>query len=273
MELTKIASTSVTTSLFDLSGKNIVITGGAGHLGSEISLGLASFGAVVYALGRDSIKLASLKSRADAIGLENLIVKELDVNNHEAFLAFLQDEIIREGKSLDILVNNANSSGREKWENLDIDIWREALKGSLEHYFTCAKAASKVFLTQGYGNIVNTASLFSFMAPYFPMHLELGNAASAHHVVAKGGVLQLTKYLATLWAAKGIRVNCVSPGYFPKKRGPDNPKYMQEVCDRIPMGRIGMANEIVGVYVFLCSSASSYMTGQNLIVDGGYSVW
>jgi NAD(P)-dependent dehydrogenase (short-subunit alcohol dehydrogenase family) len=105
------------------------------------------------------------------------------------------------------------------------------------------------------------------------MHLDLGNAAAAHHVAAKGGVLQLTKYLASLWASEGIRVNAISPGYFPQKRGVERPDYMDEVKRRIPMARIGSPNEVAGAVVFLASSASSYITGQNIIIDGGYSIW
>jgi len=259
--------------MFDLREKSILVTGGAGHLGSEISLSLANCGAVVYALGRDASRLASLESRAKLLALNNLITKKVDVRDQRVFSEFIHDEILQGGSALDVLINNASSSGRENWEDLELEGWREALKGSLEHYFTCSKIAGRVFLSQGHGNIVNTASLFSFMAPYFPMHFELKNAASAHHVVAKGGILQLTRYLATLWAERGIRVNCVSPGYFPKKRGPDNPDYMREVCSRIPMGRIGSPSEVSGAYVFLCSNASSYVTGQNIVVDGGYSLW
>lgn len=259
--------------LFDLSGKTIVVTGGAGHLGSEISLGLLSCGAIVYALGRDENKLSSLAERASLQNLSNLVVRKVDVGNHGAFSEFLHSEILANGLSLDGLINNASSSGREKWEDLDLESWREALKGSLEGYFSCSKVAGEVFISQGFGSLVNTGSLFSFMAPYFPMHRELNNAASAHHAVAKGGVLQLTRYLATLWAESGVRVNCVSPGYFPKKRGPDNPRYMHDICSRIPMGRIGVPSDLIGIYAFLCSDASSYITGQNIIVDGGYSLW
>ena len=105
------------------------------------------------------------------------------------------------------------------------------------------------------------------------MHLDLGNAAAAHHAAAKGGILQLTKYLAALWASNGIRVNAISPGYFPQKRGVERLDYMEEVTKRIPMGRIGTPSEVAGAVVFLASDAASYITGQNIVIDGGYSIW
>jgi gluconate 5-dehydrogenase len=96
---------------------------------------------------------------------------------------------------------------------------------------------------------------------------------SAHHAAAKAGILQLTRYLAAEWASQGIRVNSVSPGWFPQKRGPERPDFMDEVNSRIPMGRIGQPSEIAGAVIFLIGDASSYVTGQNLVVDGGYSIW
>ncbi len=83
----------------------------------------------------------------------------------------------------------------------------------------------------------------------------------------------MTRYLATLWAAKGVRVNAISPGYFPQKRGVERPDYMAEVNARIPMGRIGQPQEVAGAVVFLASDAASYVTGQNIVIDGGYSLW
>jgi len=222
------------TNLFSLDGKVLIITGGAGHLGSAISKGLAASGANVYVVG---------KSIYEAHG------------------------------KIDALINNANFAQREQWGELDISAWNRGLEGSLSHYFTCTQAVSKYFLRQQFGCIVNNASLFSFLAPCFPMHLDLGNAASAHHVAAKGGVLQMTKYLAALWGPLGVRVNAISPGYFPQMRGEPRLDYMDEVNKRIPMQRIGRPIEVAGAVIFLCSEASSYITGQNIIIDGGYSIW
>jgi gluconate 5-dehydrogenase len=257
---------------FNLDGKVILITGGAGHLGTAISKGLASAGALVYAVGRSLEKLEKLSEYNSEFDRQRIFTKVLDVHDEKAFKSLVESVYKANGK-IDALVNNASFARREKWEDLDLLKWNEGLDGSLNHYFTCTQEVAKYFLKQKFGCIVNNASLFAFMAPCFPMHLDLGNAASAHHAVSKGGVLQMTKYLAALWATEGIRVNAISPGYFPQKRGKERLDYMSELNKRIPMQRIGQPEEIAGAVIFLCSQASSYITGQNIIIDGGYSIW
>jgi gluconate 5-dehydrogenase len=257
---------------FSLAGRCYIVTGGAGHLGRAISVGLADAGAKVHAIGRDPAKLSALAEHNAVYDEPRLFTRALDVLDEAAFSAFV-DELLGQTGRLDGLVNNANAARREPWEELDKTGWRAGMEGALDHYFTCTHAVSRHLLAQGSGVIINNASLFAFLAPFFPMHLDLGNAAAAHHAAAKGGVLQLTRYLAALWAPKGVRVNAISPGYFPQKRGVERPDYMAAVNARIPMGRIGRAQEVAGAVVFLASDAASYITGQNIVIDGGYSLW
>ncbi len=258
--------------MFSLDKKVIVITGGAGHLGSEITKALAVAGATVYALGRDQAKLDALACFNDDLQDQRIHTKVVDVSDENAFQGLIDDVLERQG-GLDCLVNNATTSMRQGWDELDKSGWVAGLEGALNHYFTCSKIVSKHFLKQNRGCIINSASILGFLAPCFPMHLDLGNAAAAHHVAAKGGILQLTRYLSALWAPQGIRVNAFSPGYFPRKKGPERPDYMEEVKKRIPMNRIGQPIEVAGTVVFLASDAASYITGQNIVIDGGYSVW
>lgn len=258
--------------LFSLQNKIVIVTGGAGHLGAEISFGLAEAGATVYALGRSPEKLATLSKRNATLGSERILTETLDVTDEKAFGEFSTSVFKKHGR-IDCLVNNANAARREKFEQLTKESFVKGFEGSLNHYFTCSQAVSKYMIEAKSGTIINNASLFAFLAPNFPMHLDLNNAAAAHHVAAKGGILQLTRYLSTLWGPAGVRVNAVSPGYFPQKRGPERLDYMKEVCQRIPMSRIGQPREVAGAFVFLATDASSYVTGQNIIVDGGYSTW
>jgi NAD(P)-dependent dehydrogenase (short-subunit alcohol dehydrogenase family) len=251
--------------LFKLDGQIVVVTGGAGHLGREISKGLADFGAHVVALGRNAERFADLAGK-------NIECVKCDVQDEVAFAAVVSDIRKHHGR-LDGLVNNANAAKRETWDELDASAWRAGLDASLNHYFTCTKTVAKYMLEDGHGAIVNNASIFGITAPNAAMYPEGIRGPSAHHAAAKAGILQLTRYLAAQWAGKGIRVNAISPGWFPQKRGPERPDFMREVNARIPMARIGQPAELVGAVVFLMSNAASYMTGQNLVVDGGYGLW
>jgi NAD(P)-dependent dehydrogenase (short-subunit alcohol dehydrogenase family) len=120
--------------------------------------------------------------------------------------------------------------------------------------------------------IANCASLWSSLAPNPSMYLDLGNEPKVDMVAKKGEILALTKYYASFLSPK-VRVNAFTPGWFPKKRGPERPDYLEEITSRIPLGRIGVPDDIVGTVLFLLSDASRFMTGQNLVVDGGYSIW
>jgi NAD(P)-dependent dehydrogenase (short-subunit alcohol dehydrogenase family) len=248
--------------LFRLSGKVIIITGGMGYLGRAISEGLSEFGAHVIVLGRRNLQGS----------IANIEYIECDVQNDLAFQRVVDDVLIRHGK-IDALVNNANSSNRETWGEIDAEKWRAGFEGTLTHVFSCSKIVAAHMAKNGQGVIVNNASLFGILAPKANMYPEGIRGPAAHHAAAKAGVIQLTKFLAAELAKDGIRVNVVTPGWFPQKRGPDRPDFMANVNERIPMGRIGQASEIVGAFVFLLSDASSYITGQNIIVDGGYSIW
>jgi len=260
-------------SLFSLTGKTVVITGGAGHLGREISLGLAAFGAKVNVVGRNSENFAALNNAAaDMQGDGRIDCHSCDVTDVSQFQELLQVIAQREG-GIDVLVNNASGNQRVSLERIDKGAWLNGLDGSLNHYFTCSMEASKYMIAAKKGVIINNASIWSVVAPNKEMYLDLNNEPSLFVSAAKGAIVQMTKHLATFWAQHNIRANAFSPGWFPKRRGPDRPDYMHEITSRIPMKRIGAPSEVVGVVIFLASDASSYITGQNIVVDGGYTLW
>lgn len=266
-------STRVYRDLFSLTGRVIIVSGGTGHLGREISRGLAVFGARVIAVGRDERRFAELNGFKDSDSTGSIECRACDVTDDAAFTR-LTAETWRAYGRIDGLINGAGAGKRETWEQLDKKGWLEGLEQGLNHYFTCTKAVSRYMLEAGRGTILNNASLWSFLAPDPRIYLDLNNGPAAHNPVAKGAILQLTKYLAALWAPRGIRVNALTPGWFPKKSaGPQRPDYIREITSRVPMERIGAPPDLVGAVVFLMSDASAYVTGHNLVVDGGYSVW
>lgn len=243
--------------LFDLTGKNIVVTGGAGHLGKHICCGLADAGANVLCLS----------SKPWVWGYTDKITGVVcDVTDASSVRSCLSD--IHSRSYVHGWVNCAvRSPRRAVW--LDGRQFNDALNNILTHYFTCTSLAHEYMAE---GSIVNFASMWGMISPTPEVYLDLKNEPSFAMSAAAGGILGLTRYMAVMLAKDNIRVNAIVPGWFPKKRGVDRPDYLAEISKRTPMGRIGQPEEIVGATIFLLSQASSFMTGQSLVVDGGYSI-
>jgi gluconate 5-dehydrogenase len=258
--------------LFSLDGKIAIVTGAYGHLGSAISKALAGFGANVILVGRNEKKLEEFTKKHNKLFKNKFRSYTCDVTNENDFQNIVKKIAASHG-SIDILVNNAYGKQYEKFEELTKEKWNYAIDHTLTHYFTCIKAVSPYMLKAKKGSIINVASIYGFLGIDQRVFEPLGRKSPIHYSVSKGGIIQMTRYLAMLWAKKGIRVNAISPGHFPPKRGPENPDYMHELTRRIPLKRIGQPDDLAGVVIFLASDASSYMTGQNIVVDGGWSVW
>jgi gluconate 5-dehydrogenase len=254
-----------------MEGKVSIVTGAGGHLGGGITKALLSAGSQVIVLGRNKNTLKELIDKNKEYE-EKITFYICDVTDENLFIEIVDDVISSFGK-IDVLVNNAYGKQNEDFKNLSKDLWYKALESSMTHYFTCTRAVSKFFLKKESGSIINIASLYGFLGTDQRTYKPIGSITPLHYSVAKGGVLQMTRYFATLWAENGIRVNSISPGVFPPKKGPEKPDYMRELTSRVPMGRIGRPDDLAGAIILLASSASSYITGQNIVVDGGWSVW
>lgn len=258
--------------LFSVVDKSVIVTGGAGHLGSAICKGLAARGAHVVALGRSRESLDRLASEAAALPLKGTLrAVTCDVCDPVQFAEAVRDVVARHDR-IDVLVNNAHSAKREPWAAMTLEAWRAGLQGSLDHYFTCAHEVSRVMMRAGEGCIINNASLWAHVAPTASMHLDLNNKAPVHYAAAKGAIVSMTRFLAAELAPHGVRVNSFSPGFFPRKRGPERPDFMREITSRVPLARIGQPEDLVGVVAFLASRAAAYVTGADIVVDGGYSI-
>lgn len=239
---------------FNIAGWPIVVTGGAGHLGTAICAGLAAAGARV---------LSASSRLCDARGVTSALC---DIADEKAFDNVLGEFL--DGHKLAGLVNCAVRAPR----GVNLDMSRAAFAGGIDsiltHYFICTRVARRHMTT---GSVVNLASMWGIVAPNPAVYLDLKNEPSLVMPPAAAGILQLTKYLAVAMAPD-IRVNALVPGWFPKKRGPERPDYIAEIVIRVPLRRIGKAEEIVGSAIYLLSDASSYMTGQQLVLDGGYTL-
>ena len=252
--------------LFNLENKVAIVTGGYGHLGSSISKGLASFGAKVFIFGRNADKI-SISFDGDL----NYI--KCDVTDNKQLKSCIEKIFDDEG-NVDILVNNAFVEERKSIEEISKKEWNIGLDSILSQVFFTTLSVLDGMVENGSGSIINISSIYGFLGHDQSLYQEV-KSSSIFYSVAKGGIIQMTKRLATEYASKGIRVNCISPGNFPKKTEgiPERPGYIVDLSKRTPMKRIGNPDEISGAAIFLASEASSYMTGQNVIVDGGWSIW
>jgi 2-dehydro-3-deoxy-D-gluconate 5-dehydrogenase len=246
---------------FDLSGKAALVTGGNGGIGLGMAQGLARAGARVAIAGRDAAKneLSLEKLGAGAIAL---IADLLD----ESACRAMVDEAARRLGRLDILVNNAGINIRKSPQEYALEEWKRVLDSNLTSAFVAAQAAYPHFLQAKAGKVVNIGSMMSIFGASF----------TAPYAASKGGMVQLTRALATAWAKDNVQVNAVLPGWIDTaltRRARDEVKGLHErVLARTPAGRWGAPEDLSGIAVFLCSSASDFITGTAIPVDGGYSV-
>ena len=253
--------------LFKLEGKSALVTGGGSGLGKAMSLALAGAGADVAVCDINSETTKEVASEIEELGSTSLAVT-VDVTEKDQVVRMV-DETVEAFGRLDIAVNNAGmSAGGVPAAEMVAEHWNRVMETNLSSVFVCAQAEAQVMIKQGNGNIINTASMSGFI-------VNRSLPATAY-CTSKGGVVMMTKGLASEWAKYNIRVNAVGPGYFKteltRKLWSDPEKY-QEINNLIPMGRIGEPQELSGAVVFLASEASSYMTGHILVLDGGYSIW
>lgn len=267
--------------LFDLHGKVALVTGGAGVLGKHFCAGLAESGAYVAV-----VDLYKEKAREYSKVLNDRYGNVskgygCDVSEQNAVKKMVAEVVLDFGE-INILHNNAAGKSDNldaffaPFEDYDLDQWRKVMAVNIDGMFLVAQAVGKQMLMQGKGgSIVQTASIYGVMSPDHRIYqgsYYLGRQINtpAVYTASKAAVIGLTKHLATYWADKGIRVNSLSPG---GTESGQNDEFKYNYSERIPLGRMARAHEIVGALLYLASDASSYVTGQNVIVDGGLDCW
>lgn len=265
---------------FDLSGRTALITGGAGLLGPEHAAALAEVGAKVVLTDVDEDRLAKVLSMLQASFGDLITAHAMDVTS-EASIRGLRDKV----SPIDILVNNAavdpkfdRSSGAtelSRLEHFPVAEWDRQISIGLTGAFLCARTFGTDMAARGEGVILNIASDLSVIAPDQRLYHRDKTPADAQPVkpvtysVVKTGLVGLTRYLAGYWADQGVRVNALSPGGVYNDHPQD---FVDRLSRLIPMGRMGRLQEYRAAVQFLCSPASSYMTGQNIVIDGGRTV-
>jgi gluconate 5-dehydrogenase len=260
--------------LLSIEGEVAIVTGGAGYLGSAISYTLAELGARVVIASRDQQKCeAKSKEIEESLGLDDKTLGlELDVMNADSIQRCIGQIHEHFGK-VDILVNNAWHGKKNTWESINFEDWEHDVDMSLNSVFRMTKAVFED-LKEKPGLVLNIGSMYGHVAPDYRLYEGSDTANPPSYGAAKAGVIQFTRYLASFLSPYGIRVNCISPGPFPfPETEQEKPHFVSRLRQKNPLGRIGEPHEIKGAVALLCSDASSYMTGQNICVDGGWTIW
>jgi gluconate 5-dehydrogenase len=256
------------TTLFSLKNKVVLITGGYGYLGKSITEGLAEHGAEVVVLARNEDKF---KATFDNSPLKNIHFQAFDIASTESIKNGFQAIFDKFGQ-LDVLINNAFYLRSNTPETLSDEDWNYSIDGSLNSVYRCIREVLPYLKQSESGRIINVASMYGMVAPDFTVYEDFPNFLNPpHYGAAKAGVIQMTKYFASYLAQYGILVNAVSPGAFPSKGVQEHTGFIAALNKKNPLKRIGQPDELKGVFVFLASNASTYVTGQNIAVDGGWT--
>jgi len=252
-------------SLFSLRNKVVIVVGGAGLIGREIVKGLSDFGAKVYIVDIN-------KEAAEKIITKVIKFIYLDITSEDSIRKALS-EVYSEAKKIDVLINCAYPKTYDwglKLEDVTFDSWKDNVNSHLGGYFLCSKVAADLMKKKAKGVIINFASIYGVVAPDFSIYKGTNMTMPAAYSAIKGGIIAFTKYLATYYVKYNIRANVISPGGV--FNGQDI-AFLKEYAKKTPLNRMADPKDIVGAVIFLSSDASSYITGQNLIVDGGWSAW
>ena len=274
--------------LFDLTGKTAVVVGGRGFLGKRFCNVLQAYGATVFSLDKETESKAALKEDNSKVKINDQINQlVVDVRDENSIKTVIE-KIVQVSNTIDIFIYAVTTKSRDYWlpiTECTLEGWREVLSVELDGAFLFTKYIGKemekhkkgsmIFISSIYGVVGNDQRIYegsNLDSLYCDISRKNKNIYS-HGVynAAKGGIIAYVKYLAAYWGQQGIRVNALSPGGI--QHSGENEDFVQKYSARVPMGRKGNPDEMDGTVVYLASDASSYLTGQNIVVDGGWTIW
>jgi len=257
----------------DMSGEVVLITGAAGNIGQVITKSLLELGAIVVMVDINKNRLKEFKDSNEEF-IDKIYFLECDLEREES-VDFIFNYVKDNLGQLDVLINNAAFVGDskingwvEKFENQSIETWKRALNVNLTASFALSQKFSDFLKSRNNGRIVNISSIYGFLGPDMSMYSNTNMGNPAAYSASKGGLSQLTRWLSTT-LAPDIRVNTISPGGI--ERGQPE-KFKRRYISKTPLNRLGTEEDLVGAVLFLSSNMSKYVTGQDIVIDGGYSV-
>ena len=253
--------------LFSLKGRKAVVTGGCGYLGSETVKGLVDFGADVVVITRKIREIEGLSRPVTYL--------ECDLGDTEKLKEVLK-EAAGENETIDILLTMASDRGAgvlNDVEDMDDKYWAKGIDGTVGITFRTIREAIPYMKNSKAGSIITVGSLYAVGAPDPRTYFDTPFSSTPNYGAGKAATLELTKFCASYLAKYGIRANCVSPGSCPHPAVQENALFKKRLADKTMLGRIGYPEDMVGVTVFLASDASKFVTGVNIMVDGGQTAW
>jgi len=251
---------------FNLKDKIILITGGYGHLGKAITNSLNYHNATVVVLARSNKKFEATFSQAN-----NLHFVQCDISSTASIKkAFKQ--VFDKFHRIDVLINNAYYMKGQSPEEMTDEEWSYGIEGTLNNVFKTTREVIPYMKQQKFGKIINLSSMYGMVAPKFEVYDGFPEFLNPpHYGAAKAGIVQLTKYYASHLGQYGLQVNAVSPGPFPSEKVQESKGFIDNLAQKTCLKRIGQPQDLGGVFVFLSSDASNYVTGQNIAIDGGWT--
>jgi len=263
---------------FNLKNKIAVLTGSAGRLGNEFAHTLCEAGANVILVDIDSKKNKKLEQRLKKKFDSKIISFNLDISNQNS-VRQLKKDILKKFARIDILVNSAffnpsinQTQKTKKFETFPIEIWNKVIGVNLTGVFVCSQELGSLMSKQKNGVILNISSIYGIVGADQRIYGDSGLNSQPSYAATKGAIVNLTRYLASYWHGKNVRVNTLTLGGVLDKSYMEN-SFIKKYSEKTILGRMANKNEYNGALLFLVSDASSYMTGSNLVVDGGWTAW
>lgn len=254
--------------LFVLTNKVAIVTGGYGHLGRSMCEALLDAGATVIVADLNEKRFSSVFK-----GVKNIFFEKIDLVKTSMIKSCFENVYKKFGR-IDILINNGVYLLANDAEKMTDKEWEIGIDGVLNNVFRCVREVVPFMKKKNNGKIINISSMYGIVAPNFRIYSNYENFTNPpNYGVAKAGVIQLTKYYAVHLAKYGINVNSISPGPFPSKQVQQSSGFVDSLKESNPLKRIGKPEDLKGVINLLSSNASSYITGQNIVVDGGWTIW
>ena len=273
---------------FDLSGKSVLVVGGRGFLGRRFGAALAEFGAKVYSADLSEPSLAAASDHSARDEAANIEQFDCDVTDSDSVKRMVEN-VTAASAGIDVLIYSVTAKPRDFYRpftECSLEGWQLVLRAELDGLFLVAQAVGKIMERAGAGSMIFLSSIYGIVGNdqhiyegsnlrelYLGDHTDESKQVYAHPVyaAAKGAVISLTRFLAAYWGDNNIRVNCISPGGLAHPG--ENEEFLKRYSARVPLGRKGGLDDVSGAVVYLASDASAYVTGHNLVVDGGWTAW